>query len=103
MTDEGKKFDDGKLEWDLLHYPFLEECVEVMMMGKKKYSFENWKKNLDPRRIKNALFRHVIDYSEGKKTDSESGKSHLAHIFCNAMFLFYYDHLTRSEKDEISS
>ena len=43
---EGKKFDEGKREWDLLDYNFLEECVDVMQQGKQKYGFLNWQKQL---------------------------------------------------------
>ena len=100
---EGTKDDMGKLQWDLIDYDFIEECVKVMQQGMKKYGYENWKKELDPRRIKNALLRHYMEYHRGKKIDNESGFSHLSHIFCNTMFLYHYDHLKKVERDEIEN
>ena len=67
---EGTKDDMGKLQWDLIDYDFIEECVKVMQQGMKKYGYENWKKELDPRRIKNALLRHYMEYHRGKKIDN---------------------------------
>jgi len=90
--EKGMKFDEGKTEFLLLDLDFLEECSKVMMKGKEKYGFENWKKQLDPIRIENALFRHFKAYCSGEKFDKESGYSHLSHIMCNSMFLWWYDH-----------
>ena len=36
MNDTGKKFDQGKPEWDLLPTGPLEEVVKVLMHGKEK-------------------------------------------------------------------
>ena len=95
MSQKGFKLDEGKpklLEvFTLLDWDFLKDCSEVMKKGKEKYGFENWKKDLESERIKNALIRHLKLYFDGQEIDSESGKSHLCHIMCNAMFLHYYD------------
>ena len=103
MVDEGKKFDEGKPDYldvfTLLDWDFLKECSEVMEHGRKKYGLENWKKQLNPKRIKRAMIRHELDYFRGKKLDPDSHKSHLAHIFCNIMFLYYYDHLKSTENE----
>ena len=56
-----------------------------------KEDFENWKKNLDPERIQNALFRHVLAYSRGEIIDKESKLPHVCHIMANCMFLHFYD------------
>lgn len=94
-NNQGTKDDKGKPDYltmfELLDLPFLVECSEVMEQGRKKYTFENWKKNLDKKRILKALLRHTIKYIKGEKIDKESGKSHTAHIMANSMFLFWND------------
>lgn len=77
---------------------FLAEGAEVMKDGAKKYSKDNWKKDLEPERITKALLRHLVKYANGEKNDTESNKSHLCHILANCMFLYYYDHLKDNGK-----
>ena len=102
--NEGFKLDKDKPKYlnvfKYLDWEFLKECSEVMAKGEKVYGFENWKKQLNPDRIKNALIRHELDYFRGKEIDIESGKSHLSHIFCNIMFLYYYDHLRNTDNEK---
>ena len=89
---DGVKYDDGKLEWDLLPYEELEQVVAILTFGAKKYSPDNWKKVPDAqRRYFNAMMRHIIAWKCGEEIDPESGKSHLAHAICNAMFLMWFD------------
>ena len=88
----GIKFDDGKFEWSLLPFKALESVVAVMMYGARKYSPDNWKKVQNPiKRYTDAMLRHVISYCRGEKIDSESGKSHLAHAVCCALFIIYFE------------
>lgn len=91
MREMGKKFDKGKPMVDLLVPEFIEDVAEIMTMGAEKYGLENWKKNLAKRRILAALYRHVLAYHRGETIDPESGLSHLCHVACNAMFLYWYD------------
>jgi len=42
--DEGMKHDDGKLMWDLLPLDAVEQIVEIMTYGAKKYAPNNWQK-----------------------------------------------------------
>jgi len=93
---EGMKDDNDKLRWTLLPIKQLNEVVEVLEFGAKKYSVNNWQK-VNPQRYKDAMFRHLIDYLSGDKNDKESGKSHLAHLICCALFLMWFD---KKEKDK---
>lgn len=86
----GKKYDSDKLDWTLLPWKEVEQVVEILEFGAKKYSRDNWK-HVEPERYKKAAFRHLISYASGQKEDSESGKSHLAHLICNALFLMWND------------
>ena len=85
------KADSGKLQWSLLPFAELKDVVQVLMLGAKKYSPDNWKKCDDVTRYKDALMRHVISYISGDKRDEESGLSHLAHAICNCLFLMWFD------------
>lgn len=93
--EKGKKFDQGKPNYvgifKFLEFDFLKDVSDVMEIGAKKYGYLNWQNELDPERIESALIRHLKSYLNGKKLDDESKKSHLAHIVCNCMFLWFYD------------
>jgi hypothetical protein len=86
----GKKFDSEKIDWTLMPWKELEQVLEVLEFGAKKYSRDNWK-HIEPARYEKAAMRHLISYATGEKTDPESGKSHLAHLMCNALFLMWND------------
>ncbi len=89
-TTIGKKFDLDKVDWTLMPWKELEEVLEVLEFGAKKYSRDNWK-HIEPARYEKAAMRHLISYVTGEKVDPESGKSHLAHLMCNALFLMWND------------
>lgn len=84
----GIKHDNEKIDWTLLPFKELEEVVQVLEFGAKKYSRDNWK-TVEVDRYKKALMRHTIAYTSGEITDPESGKSHLAHVICNALFILW--------------
>ena len=88
--ETGIKYDQGKLLWNLVPWNEMEDVVKVLMMGAKKYSPDNWM-HVDRKRYEDALMRHIMDYMKGNKTDDESGKSHLAHSICCALFLMWDD------------
>jgi hypothetical protein len=89
---QGKKYDQGKLRWSLVPWKALEKIVEVLMYGAEKYEEENWKKLEDPtRRYWEAAIRHLVLWQQGEKIDPESGKSHLAHVGANILFLLFFE------------
>jgi hypothetical protein len=54
----------------------------------KKYAPNGWQQ-VEPDRYVSALLRHSLQVAAGEAFDKETGLSHLAHIGCNAMFLWY--------------
>jgi len=92
INDEGKKFDQGKLDFSLVPVNAWKEIVSVLTFGKKKYGADNWKYVADSSsRYYSAALRHVTAWREGEVIDKESGKAHLAHAICCLLFLLYTD------------
>lgn len=88
----GRKFDDGKLEYGLLPPLALEETVRVLTFGAQKYERDNWIKVPESkRRYFDALQRHLWAWKKGEVNDPETGMHHLAHAMCCLMFLYEHD------------
>ena len=85
------RYNAGKLKWSLIDFKSLEPMIEVLEFGAQKYSANNWKKGLLTSEICESMIRHLVEYMSGNKIDSESGKSHIGHILCNAMLLSHMD------------
>jgi hypothetical protein len=89
---QGRKYDDGKIDWSLLPLEPVEAALRVMMKGAEKYSRDNWKFVPDAaRRYYNAALRHLTSWQKGERLDSEWGLPHLAHALCCLLFLSWID------------
>lgn len=88
---EGQKFDKGKPRWSLLPFRELENVVEILTFGADKYELDGWKKVKPTSRYVDAALRHFTSWISGEKKDPESGKSHLAHVACNILFLMWFE------------
>ena len=88
VEETGKKYDTGKLRWDLLPLSLIEQTVNVLTFGAQKYGAWNCKDvpNAEDRYFA-ALMRHIVAWKKGEKLDVESGLPHLAHAVCNLIFL----------------
>ena len=98
---EGIKYDQDKTKWELLPWDEVEEVVEVLMLGAKKYAPDNWKvvphaKN----RYFDASIRHILSAFNGEIDDSETGKQHLAHAVCCLLFWMWHNNDTQ-QHDEL--
>jgi hypothetical protein len=88
----GKKYDKEKLRWSLLPLEALQDVVNVLEFGAKKYAPDNWKYVDNAQaRYWDAAMRHMIAYKIDNQTDSETGLSHLAHAICCLLFLSQFD------------
>jgi hypothetical protein len=91
--EEFIRYDKDKIDWTLIDFNSLEECVKVLAFGEKKYSRDNWK-NLPSQdritRVLPSMLRHIVALTNGEEIDSESSLSHAGHIMCNAMFYQYH-------------
>ena len=95
MEGTGRKYDQGKLRWDLFPFEEAQEIVKVLMYGADKYGEDpnepNWKKMVDAeRRYFAAAMRHIVAWKSGELNDPETGISHLAHAATNLIFMLYF-------------
>ena len=98
VSKVGKKFDKGKLRYDLLPLGPLEQVTDIITFGSEKYGPNNWQKvdkGLD--RYYAAAMRHLIAWKTGEKIDQDSGRSHLAHVGCNLFFMMWLEDQGKAE------
>ena len=86
--EQGYKESNDKLEYEL-DWDFIKQVAERMATNKGKYSAYNWKKSMDIEKLKQSLFRHVIEVMNGNYQDEEREYGHLEALVCNAMFINY--------------
>ena len=87
---QAMRFNEGKLQWGLVHFKSLEPMVRTLEFGAKKYSADNWKKPMDTRKILESLMRHATALMDGELIDPETGESHMGNVQCNAMFFNFH-------------
>lgn len=80
-----------KADWSLLPTTPLNEVVHVLEHGKVQYGADNWKQDFVASVYWAALMRHSVAWWEGENIDKNSGRNHLAHIICNALFLLAHE------------
>lgn len=87
----GKKWDGGKLRWDLVPWEAFEQVVERFTHGSVKYGDWNWTKVDDgENRYFSALMRHLIAHRKGELYDPDfPGNLHMAAACWNALVLLY--------------
>jgi len=86
---EGKKYDEGKLRFDLVPPIALKALAQVYTYGAEtKYEDNSWQKLPDfEKRYLAALHRHLNDHQLGELRDPESGLYHLDHALWNIVAL----------------
>ena len=85
--EQAMRYNQGKLQWDLVDFPSLEGMVRVLEFGAQKYDRDNWKKGLPMRAQCSSIMRHLVALFSGEIIDPETGIEHYHHIMCNAMFM----------------
>ena len=88
--EEGKKFDQGKPQYELLPYMPVRKCVDVLTNGAKKYGAHNWRAGIAFSRLIGAMNRHLAAIEVGEDYDigpGGDGELHAAHLLCETMFL----------------
>lgn len=96
----GKKLDQEKPRYELIPFQELDEVVEVLTFGAKKYEAENWKKVKDgEKRYFAAALRHLSAVGQGIQKDSETNFSHYSHAICSLFFALWHNkHASKEDK-----
>lgn len=91
MDQQGNKFDNGKLRYDLLPFASIDEVVKVLTFGAEKYVDNNWQLVKGPEKWTNL---HVKWASVWNNKDRkiimyiQSDKGHKRQImFCLLLFI----------------
>ena len=90
MSEQGKKWDNGKPRWDLLPIRVISDLVDVLTFGAQEYGPNNWKLVRPISRYWAALYRHLAAMRQGRTHDDKSGLPHYAHALCNLVFLGWF-------------
>jgi hypothetical protein len=90
IKQEGKRFNEGKQRWDLLHPIAQQGLVKVLTSGANKYGDKNWEKGMVWSKVIASLKRHLAAIERGEDYDLESGELHADHLQANTHFLSAY-------------
>jgi hypothetical protein len=94
--EEGLKYDQGKIRYDLLPFRALHEVARVFTVGAEKYDARNWEKGMDYSKIFAALHRHLSTWWGGSAINHEDGGLlHLAQVAWCALALLHYTQFAR--------
>ena len=88
---------DGKPRFDLLPTESLRRLADLYARGAEKYDDDNWKKGQPYSRAYASLFRHLIQWREGDRSED-----HMAAVAWNAFALMFYEE-TMPELDDLFS
>lgn len=100
MSEVGMKFDSEKPDYSLIPPNALDDVVNVLTYGARKYSADNWNHVDDARnRYFAATQRHLWAVRRGEKMDPETGISHFAHAAASMLFLLELDHLENKDNE----
>lgn len=89
LAPTAERFNAGKsqLSYMLDADIAMKGMCDVFEFGAKKYSRGNWKSGFPESEIIDSMLRHLMAYANGEVLDPESGKPHVDHVTCNAVFL----------------
>lgn len=99
-TPEGKKFDQGKLRYDLVPSEAEAELVKVLTVGAERYGDRNWEKGIEYGRLYAAARRHMEIWRQGETID-EIGTHHLANACINLLMLLQFELRGTTELDDL--
>jgi Domain of unknown function (DUF5664) len=86
----GKRFNKGKLRYDLIPSNSLKEIAKVFTYGCEKYGEKNWQRGMKWSNVIASLERHLAAFKQCEDFDEETGHYHIAHLATNAIFLLEY-------------
>lgn len=85
--EKGIKYDESKVDWNLLPLDVIQDVGLVFMHGAKKYSPDNWKHVEPKERYFAATLRHLTAHQSGEYIDNDSGLPHIHHAIASLLIL----------------
>ena len=85
---KGVKYDEGKLQLNLIPPETIEGLGRVLTYGANKYCENGWQ-GVEQERYVAALLRHFTAWRKGEERDEESGLLHLEHMLANIAFIHW--------------
>jgi hypothetical protein len=98
-NQSGKRYDAGKLRYDLIPPECLEALAFVYTIGAEKYGDWNWSKGLPFGKTLAAMERHIQAWRKGETFDQEDGQHHLGSVAWGAFALMWME-IHRPEFDD---
>ncbi len=94
-------FDGVKLPYELLPAKAIDEVVQVLQFGARKYEEHGWRNISEEElpKLLGAAMRHVFAYLRGEKVDKETGIDHLAHASCDLLFIQELKYIIKEKED----
>lgn len=86
--EEGLKESYGKTPYEELDWDYIDSMAH-RMEGNDKYPPENWKKEMDIRKLATSAMRHARAILEPSDYDTESQEDHAVALGCNGMMINY--------------
>jgi hypothetical protein len=84
----GFKEESKKTNYEI-DFEFIQQLAERMNENKFKYQPYNWQKPIEIEKLKQSLFRHVVEIMKGNFKDEDREFGHLEAIALNSMFINY--------------
>lgn len=97
--EQGLRYNEGKLRYDLTSPIAIKGLVEVLTKGAVKYAPRNWEKGMSWTTVLASMKRHLAAIEAGEDYDPETGCLHIDNLQCNAHFLSDY-YRTHPEFDD---
>lgn len=86
ITGAVRDTQEGKHRFDLIGIHMLKRLSALLIRGANNYGERNWEKGQNVKRTNASLWRHLIAYQEGDRTED-----HLAAIVFNAMSIIHVE------------
>jgi len=86
VTGAVRDTQEGKHRFDLIGLHMLKRLSALLVRGAKNYGERNWEKGQNVKRTNASLWRHVVAYQEGDRSED-----HLAAIVFNAMSIIHVE------------
>lgn len=87
----GLRYNDGKVQLELIPPEWTWALGVVLTRGAIKYATRNWERGMKWSYCVGCIGRHLVKFLCGERYDLETGCHHLAHVAWNALALMSYD------------